>query len=302
MRMERSDVKRNVPAVRPEKNYFGRRQIVFWAAIFGAAILFLAAGNILGTKAGYFSHAVTIQADENGFDMEILREMMTDPDSEYSFAAWKEETGQQISAAESGRSDVANIIEIYGPSNCIFPCGKNLWPEDEDACLIGMKLAEQLFGGHQVEGQQIRYNGRALTIRGMIEEPEDLLICETTELGEKINFDRISIQTAAGETGYMRAKEFISRYGLMAQPLRFDFYQDLSWMKELIPGKWSDFTEWKANIKSKRQEFQIVSGAEKSDLEVLYLDRIKSRNRYLFCGIACLGISFAYGWCRLKSK
>lgn len=302
MRMEKTDVKKNVPAVWKERKVFGRWQIIFFTVILGTAFLVLTAGSVFGTKAGDFSHGMTIRADDNGFDMEVLKEMMAEPDSEYTFAAWKEETGQQISAAESGRSDTANVIEIYGPSYCILPYGVNLGQEDKDSCLIGKMLAEQLFGGYQVEGQQIQYHGRMLIIRGVLKEPGNLMICETAGPEEDENFNRISVQTAAGEDGYMKAEEFISRYGLMAQPLRFDFYQDLSWIQEMIPAKWSDFAGWKTNIKSKKQEMQIVSGASKSDLEELYLGRIKSRNLCLLFGTGCLSIGFIYGCGRLRNK
>lgn len=295
MRMVKTDMKRNIPAVRQKENCFSRWQIAFSAVMLGAAILFLTVGCVFGAKVKDFSHSVTIQADENSFDMEELKEMKADPDSEYTFAAWKEETGRQISAAESGRNDTANVIEIYGSSNCILPYGANLWQEDKDACLIGMKLAEQLFGGHQVEGQQIQYNGRILTIRGVIKEPGELLICETTE--PETSFNRISILTAEGE-GYLKAKDFVSKYGLMAQPLRFDFYQDLSWIQEMIPGKWSDFEGWKENMKEKKQEFQLVSGVEKSDLEVLYLGWVKKRNLYFVIGIGCIGFYLLWRRCK----
>lgn len=295
MRMVRTDMKKNNPAVRQKKNGFRRWQTVCFTVIIGAAILFLTAGCVFGVKVRDFSHSVTIQADENGFDMEMLKEMMADPEPEYTFAAWKEETGRQISAAESGRSDTANVIEIYGPSYCVLPYGANLCQEDKDACLIGRKLSEQLFGGYQVEGQQIQYNGRMLTIRGVIKEPGEMLICETTE--PETGFNRISILAEAGE-GYLKAKDFISGYSLAAQPLRFDLYQNLAWIQEMIPGKWSDFDGWKENIKEKRQEFQFVSGAAKSNPELLYLGWVKRRNLYWALGIGCIGCYLLWRRCK----
>ena len=49
--------------------------------------------------------------------------------------------------------------------------GKNLPESDTEGCILGASLAEQLFGGTEVEGQQILYNGRELTVRGIVKEP-----------------------------------------------------------------------------------------------------------------------------------
>ncbi len=256
-----------------------------------AGALSLAAGIVIGKKAENFCHSVTMRADEGGFDTDLLKEIMKNPDLEYTFAAWRENRNQQVAAVESGRADTVNVIEVFGPTHCILPYGKNLWPEDEDGCLIGVKLAEELFGSHQVEGQQIWYDNRILTVCGVIEEPEKLLLCETGELSGGMCFDRISVFVPDGAKQYTAGNEFISQYGLPAKLLRYDFYRDLSWLKEMIPGKWSDFDGWKENMEKKKQEIRLISGTDRSDVEAIYMSRAKTGHFFTFLGIGfwCMG-------------
>ena len=57
--------------------------------------------------------------------------------------------------------------------------GKNLPESDTEGCILGASLAEQLFGGTEVEGQQILYNGRELTVRGIVKEPQNIMLCQS---------------------------------------------------------------------------------------------------------------------------
>ncbi len=268
--------------------------------LFAIAILFLTVGSIYNRQARKQNHSITIQAKEEGFDLDLLKSMMKDPESEYTFSAWKEEADQQISAFESGRSSAADVITVYGPSQCVLPYGKNLQAEDTEGCLLGMKLAEELFGSHKVEGQKLVYGERVLTVRGVINNPENLMICEAAEeLSEQaILFPRISILSSDKEDLSLITSNFMNQYGLSGQALRFDVYQNLSWIKELIPGKWADFDGWKANIEDKRQEIELVKNTEKSEIEAIYLSSIRNRNRYIGLGIVCIGTAFAVMRCR----
>lgn len=138
--------------------------------------------------------------------------------------------------------------------------GKNLPESDTEGCILGASLAEQLFGGTEVEGQQILYNGRELTVRGIVKEPQNIMLCQSvandetasgTQTGsngnqqtgssennqQEICYDKISLlYTDKSKAINRTAAEFISRYGLDGQILHYEYKRNLSWFTDLIPG------------------------------------------------------------------
>ena len=81
------------------------------------------------------------------------------------------------------------------------------------------------------------------------------------------------------------AAEFISRYGLDGQILHYEYKRNLSWFTDLIPGKWSDFSGWKENMKTLQSDEKILKQCEKSTVESLYLEWIWKRN---ICFVLCV--------------
>ena len=77
----------------------------------------------------------------------------------------------------------------------VLPWGKNLPESDTAGCIIGASLAEQLFGGTEVEGQQILYNGRELAVRGVVKEPQNIMLCQS------ITNDETVPKTQTGNSG-----------------------------------------------------------------------------------------------------
>lgn len=180
---------------------------------------------------------------------------------------------------------------------------------DTEGCILGASLAEQLFGGTEVEGQQILYNGRELTVRGIVKEPQNIMLCQSaandetasgTQTGsngnqqtgssennqQEICYDKISLlYTDKSKAINRTAAEFISRYGLDGQILHYEYKRNLSWFTDLIPGKWSDFSGWKENLKTLQSDEKILKQCEKSTVESLYLEWIWKRNN---CFLMCL--------------
>ncbi|MCI8991314.1 MAG: ABC transporter permease [Eubacterium sp.] len=287
----------------------------------GTAFAFFGMAAAYGKKAENFSHTVTIWSQGAGFDADTIRGIDKDPEREEIFAAWKEIPDSILSAAESGRTYRADVILLYGSSYCVMPYGKIMDKEDTEGCLIGKKTAEELFGSHRVEGQKLIYGNRTLTVRGVTEEPENLLLCEallTSEAGAgnssesrnyfagtgdvfaepEISFDRISFFAGDVKEGRRIAEDFRNRYGLNADIVRFDFYQNLSWFPDLIPGKWSDFSGWKENLEMHKKQKEQVGRLTKSCLETEYLLCLRERNLcFLFgvFGLAICSVIFVFG-------
>lgn len=223
-----------------------------------------------------FLNHITLASQTQNFDNTVLSEIM----QERTITAWHESKNQIISAVENQRSCRADIIAIYGSSHYILPYGKNLQCEQRDGCIIGETLAEELFASHETEGQQIAYAGHTWRIYDVVEQPERLFLFEGSGLLNELTFDHINVPVENNIR--LTAERFTSQYGISAQLSRLDFYSSLSWLAEMIPTKWSDFDGWKQNWKTKKQELQFVSSAQKNIIESLYLRNIRNCYYFLF--------------------
>lgn len=99
------------------------------------------------------------------------------------FTAWEEESDQRITDGEGLRSASASLLRIFGTSEYLLPYGKILQASDKEGCLIGEKTAQKLFGSGKAEGLMVLCGGRELVIRGVIKEPEEILVFQETEKG-----------------------------------------------------------------------------------------------------------------------
>lgn len=241
------------------------------------------------TYAHSFLNSMTFVTQDTRFDSETLTQIVqpeADDTQAYTAAAWRQSTNQTITAEENQRSCQTDVIALYGVSRCILPYGKNLQTDQQDGCIISETLAEELFASHQVEGQKIQYAGYTWRICDVIKQPERLFVFEAAALLEDMQFDHISVILSDGASRQLTAERFVSRYGLSAQLLRLDFYSSVQWLAEMIPAKWSDFDGWKQNWDEKKQEMQLTATAEKSAVDLLYLQSVK--RGYLFAGAAVL--------------
>lgn len=275
--------------------------------LFGA--VFFALACVYHNKTEDFSNIITIQSAEGSFTRSEIESIRQDTASADTFTAWTERKNQVVKAVINERSSNVDILLLCGDSHSVLPWGKNLPESDTAGCIIGASLAEQLFGGTEVEGQQILYNGRELAVRGVVKEPQNIMLCQSitndetvpkTQTGnsgnqqtgssennqQEIYYDKISLLYTDKSRAINRtAAEFISRYGLDGQILHYEYKRNLSWFTDLIPGKWSDFSGWKENLKTLQSDEKILKQCEKSTVESLYLEWIWKRNN---CFLMCL--------------
>lgn len=268
--------------------------------LFGA--VFFALACVYHNKTEDFSNIITIQSAEGSFTRSEIESIRQDTASADTFTAWTERKNQVVKAVINERSSNVDILLLCGDSHSVLPWGKNLPESDTAGCIIGASLAEQLFGGTEVEGQQILYNGRELAVRGVVKEPQNIMLCQSitneetvskTQTGnsgnqqtgssennqQEIYYDKISLLYTDKSRAINRtAAEFISRYGLDGQILHYEYKRNLSWFTDLIPGKWSDFSGWKENMKTLQSDEKILKQCEKSTVESLYLEWIWKRN------------------------
>lgn len=277
-----------------------RCRIVSLSVLLCLAAFFLWEGSTCREEADCYLRNCTIRAEGAAFDPGWIRETMqlqndqtegekaakeagSDP-----FAAWTELNRETVSVSNGETGVVSDVIVVYGPSHCLLPIGKNLFPEDDQGCILGVELAEELFGGRQAEGQQLFWREKNWMVRGIVEEPSHFLMVQGMQLLDEVSFDRICISLSNQQEGKELGDKWISQYGLSARTVRFDHQYGFGWLTELIPSRWSDFEGWKQNLEEHQKEVELVKNTDKSVIEAVGIDRY---NRGLFCsiiGVLCI--------------
>ena len=118
-----------------------------------------------------------------------------------------------VRATINERSSNADILLLCGDSHSVLPWGKNLPESDTEGCILGASLAEQLFGGTEVEGQQILYNGRELTVRGIVKEPQNIMLCQNLQTMRQLPEHKLE----ATETSRQAHQKIINRKSAMTR-------------------------------------------------------------------------------------
>ena len=283
------------------------RKIASAVVCFGLAVFSLTAGICEFSKSNDFFHNLTLRAEGDGFDSEWLKSELefseetedVEEEENFSFAAWTELKNESVLVEWNGKSCESDVIAVYGSSHCLFPVGKNLSVWDTDGCIIGEGLAETLFADRQAEGQNLVWRGRDWVVRGVVKEPADLLIVQAAGIAQELSFDRISIALPKNGEGtsltgmnggiqetdrQLTGEAFMNRYGLSARVLRWDYLTGFSWLKELIPGKWSDFDGWKQNLDQYKKARELLKSTEKSAVETAGLNARNKGQIFLFLG------------------
>ncbi len=297
-----------------------------WLSVFltVSLVLCLLATYIYQKKLSDFSNIITIEASENGFQQTSIEAIRQEQKSKktaeseragkkniigqseaFSFTAWTERKDQPVEAEFSGRQTTADCYLLMGDSYLVLPWGKNLSADDTEGCIIGAAVAQTIFGGTEVEGQTLLYDERTLTVRGVVQEPDDILFCQMqeqtgigsgTDSDSAVTFDRINLLvTEESKAASQTVEQFINCYGLDADSLHFERKQNLHWLTELTPGKWSNFSGWSTNLKTLQSDRQRLRQCEKSGIESLYTGWVDRRNIFLaaaalmaICQIICL--------------
>ena len=193
-----------------------------------------------------------------------IRETENKKEEPIDFTAWCEEDGERVTDTDGLRSAIVTRLGLSGNSINIIPYGKSLQETDEEGCLLGERAAWELFGSRDVEGHKIRWGGREFTVRGVLKEPEDVFIVQ--EPGEDTFLDKITLSHAQNTREIIRS--FRDSYGLDRFVVTNDRQNVWEVFLDLVPGKWSDFEGWGANIEDRAGEREQSRRAAKSLIEV----------------------------------
>lgn len=253
---------------------------VFWFAgmcfCFLLAGAFFVAGFICREWAGDLLHNITFLTEGETVPM-------TTGSSEADYVAWTECKQETVKESAGGRTAVLDVTAVCGPSRCVLPAGPNVSEGDAGGCIIGKKTAEELFGTQLAGGQKLTWRNRTWTVRGVVEKPSKLLMVQAVNMAGELVFDRVSTSPADGADRRLAVQRFVRDSGVSGSELRWDYLYGIGWLKEMIPGRWSDFLGWKQNFKQYRSSREILQQTEKSTVEAEGLS-IKKR------GIVCEGV------------
>lgn len=264
-----------------------RTVILEWATMLLCllvTIVFLAAGMFyLSKSTGYFNNLTFVVKDKTG--AELASSVSQEENKTFSFAVWAELKNEYISDCNNTRRYNSNIITVCGSSYCLLSFGKNLSVEDKTGCIISENIAEKLFGNPNAEGREVLWNGTKWVVRGVLKEPSDLLIVQSSGLINKINFNRISIALPEGSDKRLTEENFTSQYMVTGQLLRWDYLYGFGWLQEMIPSKWSDFDGWEQNFHEYKKAVDIAKKAEKGTIEATGLEYKRKGYWFIMSGI-----------------
>lgn len=215
------------------------------------------------------------------------------------FTAWGETADQTVTDPDLGKSVQTNVVWLYGSSEWILPSSAVLPADDGKGCLIGKNTAWKLFGSTNVTGLQICVNHQMRTIRGIVQQPENGVYLQRTEQKKKV-FRRL---TLAGDKTE-EAQNFLLRYSLTGHVLRMDYLRSWQTLSELVPGRWSDFSGWKENVQTRKQQLRQIAKMRKTGIEYYYETQCR-RYKADRCGMfVCLAgsifVGYQYTHCRKR--
>lgn len=258
--------------------------IVFY---FLLSIIFLVTGLVFFNKgSSYFNNLVFAIKDENCG--ELAKSASEQENTAFSFTAWTELKNEYASDASGTRRCDTDIIFICGSSHSLLPFGKNIPIEDKKGCIAGSKVVEKLFGTHNAEGMEILWNNNRWVIRQVVKEPSDLLLVQASGLTDKISFDKISVALPESTDKKLAGEKLASYYGITGYPLRWDYLYGIGWLREIVPGKWSDFDGWKQNMQEYKKAVDIIKNTEKSTIETTGLSYKRKGYWMVIAGIILL--------------
>ncbi len=236
-----------------------------------AACVLAGVGSFALCEAEYLQKTVSLACvgqEITREQIDDIRKMEAEKEGGNIFTAWTEKDGGYVCLPDGARPVGTRVIELDGSSELLIPYGKILREDDLQGCLLGRETAEKLFGSRNAEGLAVCYGERKLTVRGVLKEPEDLLVAAAGE--ETQTFRRITLKSDAPVAAGIAADRFIQNYGIFARQIHYDFMGP-DYLQSLVPGKWSDFAGWRESLKTAGEDIRFLAAVEKSCLETRYL-------------------------------
>lgn len=283
------------------------RRILTAVGVLLSCFLLVYSGRLWNERKVY-ENQVTFVSTEQCFDREALRRLVepeqeeregqTDALSGCTVTAWTEKSRECVEDACSRREYLSDVMLVYGSTGNLIPYGVQLYPEDTAGCLVSRDVAERLFGTHNAVGQTLRYGGHTYIVRGVLTGPDALVVLEASGIREEVSFNRLTIRVPAGMSPQLAGQRLMTMYGIEGTQIRMDYYDGWHFLRELIPGKWSDFAGWRTNWHTMCVNWQQVSRLQKGALERRHISLSKGSAYAGLAGIVLLAVTVV---CCLKA-
>lgn len=262
-----------------------------WAAMLLGMVsagFFLCMGIFDIQKAAPLVENISLACGENGITEEELEEIRAweqEKEGGLEFTAWNLKPQAYVADVDGYRSICVEAMELNGSSEWLLPYGRILHEDDKEGCILGAGAAWELFGSRNVEGLTLCYGERELTIRGVLQTPENLIVVEADERTER--FWRITLKRQENVSEKMSVERFAGSYGLDVTQICFELFSRER-LLSLIPGKWSDFSGWSGNLKELWQDAAVLISVEKSSLELVWLTLWGKALLWIGLGMLCM--------------
>lgn len=247
---------------------------VRWAAVLLTACVCIVLSGLSMQKAHDLQRDISILFENesiSGAGAQAIRDAQQRAEDATDFVVWQEYKNRSVTNEQETGAVLTNVLEFSGSPALLLPEGYLLGETGEKGCLIGEKMAQELFGSRRAAGNRLRYKGEVYTVRSLLKEPAELVILENNS--KEAAFGRMTIAAEAQRTKGRTAEQFLAGYGLEGSCLRYDFLEAPYWM-ELIPGKWSDFEQLDQSFLKLQNDMADLFAAEKSSLELLWFQSV----------------------------
>lgn len=150
-------------------------------------------------------------------------------DNPLLFTIWGEKENARLSNKKYQRSSSATAVLVCNNPQLLFNGTAALSPDDKNGCLIDEKTAYELFGSTDVEGKQLEYLDRKLTIRGLlkgIDDERQLVVMQAD--GEGQSLDSITVRIPEGSEKETTVNEFLMRHSLEGKIMDMDLLRSIT--------------------------------------------------------------------------
>lgn len=201
--------------------------------------------------------------------------MIPQDDENMTGVFWAELENRYVESMSIRKNAETTVIALHGRSDILFP---NMPVIDEDcrkSCLISESLAYELFGGTDVKGLEIFYQGKEYRVIGILKRNEKLFLYEPSK-NDGVLYNRFSMKSEEKKAINILEQELQMKYGsgrvldYTMPKLFFElcFLTDMEFPLDMIPDKWSNFEFWTQRIKEKKESSDFLTRIQKTTVDM----------------------------------
>lgn len=174
---------------------------------------------------------------------------------------------QEVAAKGVKRIVMLNVVELSFSSDVLFFSDVILGTDAINGCLLDRDSMYALFGTVEVEGQQLFYQEKEYTVKGLVDSEEPLIVIQNTEEDRVVG----NLVLDCREEFY-RDKYYMELYYFYPFSGKSYYIADYTsffhWIE--TPNKWSDFDFWRMYGNRIKDRWREMLFRNKDVVEVWY--------------------------------